>query len=32
SYKSEAKQKDEEVMDSFGGYKPNPKYNGLCIW
>ncbi|GAA9736744.1 hypothetical protein VN0123_13120 [Helicobacter pylori] len=32
SYKSEAKQKDEEVMDSFGDYKPNPKYNGLCIW
>ncbi|GLP07668.1 hypothetical protein HpBGD52_13490 [Helicobacter pylori] len=32
SYKSEAKQKDEEIMDSFDGYKPNPKYNGLCIW
>ncbi len=32
SYKSEAKQKDEEVMDQFEGYKPNPKYNGLCIW
>ncbi|MCQ2630014.1 helix-turn-helix domain-containing protein [Helicobacter pylori] len=32
SYKSEAKQKDEEVMDSFDNYKPNPKYNGLCIW
>ncbi|MGL2813442.1 transcriptional regulator [Helicobacter pylori] len=32
SYKSEAKQKDEEVMDQFDGYKPNPKYNGLCIW
>ncbi|RVZ73757.1 helix-turn-helix domain-containing protein [Helicobacter pylori] len=32
SYKSEAKQKDEEVMDHFDGYKPNPKYNGLCIW
>ncbi len=30
--KSEAKQKDEEVMDIFDGYKPNPKYNGLCIW
>ncbi len=32
SYKNEAKQKDEEVMDQFDGYKPNPKYNGLCIW
>ncbi|MEJ8619674.1 winged helix-turn-helix domain-containing protein [Helicobacter pylori] len=30
--KSEAKQKDEEIMDSFDDYKPNPKYNGLCIW
>ncbi len=32
NYKSEAKQKDEEVMENFTGYKPNPKYNGLCIW
>ncbi|MFP6155354.1 helix-turn-helix domain-containing protein [Helicobacter pylori] len=32
SYKSEAKSKDEEVMEQFDGYKPNPKYNGLCIW
>ncbi|MGL2599019.1 helix-turn-helix domain-containing protein [Helicobacter pylori] len=32
SYKSEAKQKDDEVMDQFDSYKPNPKYNGLCIW
>lgn len=32
NYKSEAKQKDEEVMEQFEGYKPNPKYNGLCIW
>ncbi len=32
SYKSEAKQKDDEVMDQFDGYKPNLKYNGLCIW
>ncbi|GAA7359818.1 winged helix-turn-helix domain-containing protein [Helicobacter pylori] len=32
SYKSEAKHKDEEIMDNFDGYKPNPKYNGLCIW
>ncbi|WQZ06042.1 helix-turn-helix domain-containing protein [Helicobacter pylori] len=31
-YKSEAKQKDEEIMNNFDGYKPNPKYNGLCIW
>ncbi|GAA7373971.1 hypothetical protein ID0623_06160 [Helicobacter pylori] len=33
SYKSEAKQKDEEAMDQIcPDYKPNPKYNGLCIW
>ncbi|MFP6148605.1 winged helix-turn-helix domain-containing protein [Helicobacter pylori] len=32
SYKSEAKQKDDEVLEQFDGYKPNPKYNGLCIW
>ncbi|WP_139523153.1 helix-turn-helix domain-containing protein [Helicobacter pylori] len=32
SYKNEAKQKNDEVMDHFDGYKPNPKYNGLCIW
>lgn len=33
SYKSEAKQKDEEVMEHFDNdYKPNPKYNGMCIW
>ncbi|GAA7073422.1 helix-turn-helix domain-containing protein [Helicobacter pylori] len=33
SYKSEAKQKDEEVMEQIcSDYKPNPKYNGLCIW
>ncbi|MCQ2812898.1 helix-turn-helix domain-containing protein [Helicobacter pylori] len=32
NYKSEAKQKDEEVMNQFDNYKPNPKYNGLCIW
>ncbi|RVZ15691.1 helix-turn-helix domain-containing protein [Helicobacter pylori] len=32
SYKSEAQQKNDEVMDHFDGYKPNPKYNGLCIW
>ncbi|WQX95699.1 helix-turn-helix domain-containing protein [Helicobacter pylori] len=33
SYKSEAEQKNEEVMSHFEfEYKPNPKYNGLCIW
>ncbi|WRD49094.1 helix-turn-helix domain-containing protein [Helicobacter pylori] len=32
SYKSLEKAKDEEVMDHFNGFKPNPKYNGLCIW
>ncbi|WP_001106770.1 helix-turn-helix domain-containing protein [Helicobacter pylori] len=32
SYKSEAKQKNEEVMSHFDFDKPNPKYNGLCIW
>ncbi len=33
SYKSEAKQRDDEVMGYFDNeYKPNPKYNGLCIW
>ncbi|RVZ31473.1 transcriptional regulator [Helicobacter pylori] len=32
SYTSEAKQKNDEVMDRFGYEKPNPKYNGLCIW
>ncbi|MDU9792026.1 helix-turn-helix domain-containing protein [Helicobacter pylori] len=31
-YKSLEKAKDEEVMDHFNGFKPNPKYNGLCIW
>lgn len=31
--KSQAKQKDDEVMGHFDNdYKPNPKYNGLCIW
>ncbi len=34
SYKSEAEQKNEEVMSQFdpSNFKPNPKYNGLCIW
>ncbi len=33
-YKSEAENKNEEIMDRFdySGYKPNPKYNGHCIW
>lgn len=33
NYKSEAKSKDGEIMEQFDHeYKPNPKYNGLCIW
>ncbi|KNE11097.1 helix-turn-helix domain-containing protein [Helicobacter pylori] len=33
SYKSEAEQRNDEIMDQFDcEYKPNPKYNGLCIW
>ncbi|WP_305875653.1 helix-turn-helix domain-containing protein [Helicobacter pylori] len=34
SYKNEAEKRNEEVMDQFESYnfKPNPKYNGLCIW
>lgn len=32
SYKSEAKKKDEEVMEQFEFKGSNPKYNGLCIW
>ncbi len=32
SYKSKAEQKNEEVMSHFDFNKPNPKYNGLCIW
>ncbi|QQW64829.1 helix-turn-helix domain-containing protein [Helicobacter pylori] len=34
SYTSQAKQKDDEIMEQFGctHYKPNPKYNGLNIW
>ncbi|MFT2747907.1 helix-turn-helix domain-containing protein, partial [Helicobacter pylori] len=32
-YKSEAEQKNDEIMDQFDyEYKPNPKYKGLCIW
>ncbi|GAA7699897.1 hypothetical protein JP0154_15260 [Helicobacter pylori] len=34
SYKSEAERQNDEIMDQFDSinYKPNPKYNGLCIW
>ncbi|WQV96684.1 helix-turn-helix domain-containing protein [Helicobacter pylori] len=32
SYKSEAKQKNDEVMEQFNFNGANPKYNGLCIW
>lgn len=32
SYKSEAEQRNDEVMRHFDFNKPNPKYNGLCIW
>ncbi|GAA8768124.1 hypothetical protein DUHN13_15420 [Helicobacter pylori] len=34
NYKSEAVQKNEETMSQFdpSNFKPNPKYNGLCIW
>ncbi|RVY51930.1 helix-turn-helix domain-containing protein [Helicobacter pylori] len=33
NYKSEAQRKNDEVMEQFDNdYKPNPKYNGLCIW
>ncbi len=32
SYKNEAKQRDDEVMDQFECSGSNPKYNGYCIW
>ncbi|GAA8997723.1 hypothetical protein BTM275_15690 [Helicobacter pylori] len=34
SYKSEAEQRNEEIMSDFdsANFKPNPKYNGYCIW
>ncbi|GAA8561789.1 hypothetical protein HpBT283_15000 [Helicobacter pylori] len=34
SYKSEAEQRNEQVMSQFDcdRFKPNPKYNGYCIW
>ncbi|WP_104687710.1 helix-turn-helix domain-containing protein [Helicobacter acinonychis] len=32
-YKSEAQKRNEEVMSYFDcDFKPNPKYNGYCIW
>ncbi len=32
SHKSEAEQRSDEIMDQFDYMKPNPKYNGMCIW
>ncbi|GAA9286760.1 hypothetical protein HpHA233_06620 [Helicobacter pylori] len=34
SYKSKAEQRNEEIMSEFdcANFKPNPKYNGYCIW
>ncbi|WP_305859507.1 winged helix-turn-helix domain-containing protein [Helicobacter pylori] len=32
SYKSQAKQKDDEVMDQFDYSGSNPKFGGYCIW
>ncbi len=34
SYKSEAEQRNDEIMEQFdsSNYKPNPKYNGYYIW
>ncbi|WP_187911363.1 helix-turn-helix domain-containing protein [Helicobacter pylori] len=32
SYKSEAKQKDDEVMEQFNYSGSNPKFGGYCIW
>ncbi len=33
SYKSEEEQRNQEIMEQFDyNYKPNPKYNGYCIW
>ncbi|WP_187940161.1 helix-turn-helix domain-containing protein [Helicobacter pylori] len=34
SYKSEAQERNEEIMDQFDSpnYTPNNKYNGFCIW
>ncbi len=34
NYKSEAAQKNEESMSQFdpSNFKPNPEYDGLCIW
>lgn len=32
--KSEAEQRNDEIMSEFdsANFKPNPKYNGYCIW
>ncbi|MFP6203907.1 helix-turn-helix domain-containing protein [Helicobacter pylori] len=32
SAKSEAKQKDDEVMEQFDFSRPNSKFGGYCIW
>ncbi|WP_219030597.1 helix-turn-helix domain-containing protein [Helicobacter pylori] len=33
SHKSEAEQRNQEIMEQFDyDYKPNPKYNGMVIW
>ncbi|GAA8346393.1 hypothetical protein HpNP145_15540 [Helicobacter pylori] len=32
SYKSQAKQKADEVMDQFDYIGSNPKFGGYCIW
>ncbi len=34
SYKSEAEKRNEEIMSEFdcANFKPNPKYDGYCIW
>ncbi len=32
SHKSEAEQRNDEIMEQFEHFKPNPKYNGYCIW
>ncbi len=33
SHKSEAEKRNDKIMGQFDyDYKPNPKYNGYCIW
>ncbi|GAA8111974.1 hypothetical protein HpNP41_13400 [Helicobacter pylori] len=32
SYKTEANQRDDKVMDQFEHSGPNPKFSGYCIW